>query len=429
MAPKLNPYLHYRNYVVHRFLTRFPIESDVFMKKAIIILIVVFFSSCSNTNKNEIYSRPDLLDSIDYIFETDVNPNFMISGNSFCKSDDAYYCVTPYEYGYRIISYNIETSKSSILCSKHECMHIDETCNAFSYPTVSGMSIYENKLIWVATDPEHLDKVNIFSLNLDGTERKVIKTLSSRILDDLNDSVYVKVHRGYMYFGGVCINDDGISVKIIAEELSKNGKSMNLLSMSNVQGYPILDVQILENKIYASVSIANIDDHGKFSYDYELYSWETEQYNMETLYSGYSPIFIWDTWIVPNDVVYLSGFNHDNSVRPNVVYKYNFTSNKFEFLFDYSNDKEEYSYPYFADNKVIATTTDKSWISIKDFDGNTLNQNNYKKIENEIVEEQGWLSRAFVGADDDYIYYNYCTGAYYVALPISNSKPAIIWRI
>lgn len=89
------------------------------------------------------------------------------------------------------------------LCSKPECSHTDDTCNAYlaSSGQVYGLRIYDGKLYWLAYEDHY---VQLMRMNFDGTGHEVVTSLdldASQKINALNGTTWF-IHRGYIYIGG-----------------------------------------------------------------------------------------------------------------------------------------------------------------------------------------------------------------------------------
>ncbi len=120
--------------------------------------------------------------------------------NTVCETDDGYYILEGGSDAYFI---DKATHKISLLCTKPECAHNDDTCNAQIYGGVlweSGGRLYYTNSTLLEEHGRLVDHgERIYSTALDGTDRRVVQDLE---FEPSGSSTYVDpiLHRGYVYF-------------------------------------------------------------------------------------------------------------------------------------------------------------------------------------------------------------------------------------
>lgn len=125
--------------------------------------------------------------------------------------------------------WNFKDDISVPLCNKANCMHADETCNAwFHDPDVATLQRYGNKLyLWCG-----FRSFSLYSENLDGTGREKVCTFSSD--DKIPQWISSAVFAGKYCYLNVSFGQDraGSDVKGLYQVDSKTGKA-KLIRMNN----------------------------------------------------------------------------------------------------------------------------------------------------------------------------------------------------
>lgn len=400
--------------------------------KRIVLVITIFCILLTSCQSSDASNERDgvFFDTDVYNGSYDSDPNFMIPGTQFCETDDAYYGIVLDDTYYKIESYDKASGQRGYLCGNSNCKHNDETCDAIIFPTISGISVYDDRIYWAEQSRIDDSMINIVSKNLDGTDYKICRTLSREKLDALVRDFCIKVHRGDMYFSGVSykVTDESVSnTVIVTAESLFDDESITVIENDYGNLYPTVNVQMIGNNMYIVISTTDISDASSYKYTLEVYLWNKPTQKLKRLYKGDSPVTVWHSWIVPEVGVYFSGINHKLNDVPTNVYKLDFSNKKIQFLFDYSELSEEYAFPFFADNMVVASTPDANWCCVKDFEGNLIMNKELRNVEDYVLEKEQRIGRTFLGADENCIYFSYCENKYYAAFPLDDKKGEILW--
>ncbi len=213
-----------------------------------------------------------------------------------------------------------------------------------------------------------------------------------------------------------------------AESPLDDGESITVIEKDYGNLYPTVNIQMIGTNIYIVISTTDISDESSYKYNLEVYSWNNTTQKLKRLYKGESNVTIWHSWVIPGTGVYFSGINHKMNDVPTLVYKLDFSTKKIQFLFDYSEQSEEYAFPFFADNMVVASTPEASRCCVKDFEGNVIINKELNNIEDYVRENEQSIGRAFLGADKYCLYFSYCENTYYAAFPLSDKEGEILWE-
>lgn len=118
-----------------------------------------------------------------------------------CEARHGYY------FQYDAFAYYIdrETKSAAILCSKPECTHQDDTCNAWIFCSSlshSNGALYYTNNDYVLKNGSYRDcGTLLYSMEPDGTKHHAIQALE--VTPGANDSGYISspiIHKGYVYF-------------------------------------------------------------------------------------------------------------------------------------------------------------------------------------------------------------------------------------
>lgn len=287
--------------------------------------------------------------------------------------------------------------------------------------------MYDGKLYWAARPSDNSRKVNIYSEQLDGTGRRIVKELPSDILD-FNADFYVQFHRGYACFAG--ITDKVIHgvpscrVTIKAEELSADGASITVFEKDFSAAVCTFRMQLIGSRIYYMVSTAERSAEDAFSFvdcRVRVCFWDMVSHETETVFDGNTPIAAREIWIVPDEGMYMTGIDGSGE-----IHRLDFRTGETEFLFDFREEGRECSYPYFGENLVVAMS--KGYIMAKDFEGNTVFSRDVSETEKLFQEGNNMgISRMYAASDDEYIYVSYNTMRSYAAYPLDGSEAKVLW--
>ena len=117
-----------------------------------------------------------------------------------CQTEDGYYILYGGSHAYFI---DKETYQIALLCTKPECAHNDDTCNAEIYGGVlwetGGRLYYTNSTLLEERGKLVDHGERIYSVALDGTGQRVVQELE---FEPSGSSTHVDpiLHRGYVYF-------------------------------------------------------------------------------------------------------------------------------------------------------------------------------------------------------------------------------------
>lgn len=155
------------------------------------------------------YLADTKFDTDEFLPDYDVDISFLhlqsTTYKGICTTEDTIYFFTqPAANASCFLHFtDIASGVTMPLCSKPECTHKDNACNAYlaGGMDVYGLRIYEGKIYWMACEDYGL---KLMRMNVDGTDREVMFALdynTYKELTRLGTPTWV-IHRGYIYIAG-----------------------------------------------------------------------------------------------------------------------------------------------------------------------------------------------------------------------------------
>lgn len=151
--------------------------------------------------------------SLDYQFDTDFQSSFQWTDAT--RNETGYYFLKDapgLEDGLRLCYFDEAAGRYIILCSKPDCAHTDDSCNAYLETNpykgtdiflASYIQYYEGGVYVAARGTEGY--VNLYRIAADGSTRDKVMPLFKQLEDKTSAGLefrypYVCIHRGYVYF-------------------------------------------------------------------------------------------------------------------------------------------------------------------------------------------------------------------------------------
>ena len=151
-----------------------------------IFLFIVMNGGCGS----EALSK-NLLRSQSFLEEYDVQPEYVMSENTFYNDHSVYYtCMNDWLY-----YYDTKTGSSGKVCGKAECNHDTDSCNAYLGELVSGIQVYDGKLYWTSG-------IVLYRSDLNGENRETYRVLEG---SDATMNYRFYIHRGSVYVSFITI--------------------------------------------------------------------------------------------------------------------------------------------------------------------------------------------------------------------------------
>jgi len=315
------------------------------MKKvAVFLLLLLLTASCKNASTVNTSGE-------DYVFGMDFQKNFHSGhgGITACESESGFLFIKNF------FLYYIEKSsmQTTIVCTKLECLHNDNKCNAF-VPS-DQLTYYDNKLYYL----EYGSSGNIIiSMDLDGSNRK---NLFSYINE--RSSYDYLIHRGYAYF----VED----LCLYSVQLNNTNRRAKVYEFSDSYYF-----NLWGDGDYVFICAENLNFSEEF-YRYDLSSakcekvWSVNSINEDWMTKGK----LVNGWYISNGVIYyyLSG---------NGIWKHDFDSQEYSKIADISDPSQcgHDGYASFDENGIYIDSS------------SSLNQQDPSKYAIHIYDYQGVLT-------------------------------------
>ncbi len=165
----------------------------------ILLICVLFLSSCDNNDKSE-DSDGDILtydlNTDEYLEEMD-DQNYFLDVHRVCKSDKGYY----FSLGPFLYFFDNKIKETIKVCGLPNCKHENEYCNAyFNQVIYNTYSIwyYNGKLYMNGREENDRYSHYLYEISDDGSERKQLCFLY-KSEEDFTDFSLI-LHRGYAYY-------------------------------------------------------------------------------------------------------------------------------------------------------------------------------------------------------------------------------------
>lgn len=173
-----------------------------------ILCVILTLCSCQSKDTKEGYienyeeliqvSKDIDFGDTSYNMETDSQNYFNFDSGSYAATADGYYTF----WDSKIYFIDRETFKCLPLCSKTDCLHDDEQCDAYLDVTVSKIKYYDGSLYTVLhsfnESSENLREYSLYRISLDGSRREKVFVMYSTT--ERSTVPGFIIHRGYVYY-------------------------------------------------------------------------------------------------------------------------------------------------------------------------------------------------------------------------------------
>ena len=359
------------------------------------------------------YLADKKFDTDEFLPDYDADPSFnhkWSDGFELCRTEDTIYSFYDGVGVKRImITYTDKaTGISGPLCGRPECLHEDETCNAYVHDYFYGYSFslctYGGKLYWIDGGSE------IVRTNLDGTDRETVCRVWAPEYE-INYHSTVLFHRGYVYYA--------TAQKKIVNGEEKAAVAVKAQPLDGGEGFVVW-----EKTVDGSAS-AGIRCHIKFvgnilyimltDYDYiELCRWDSKTRQGEFLYSEAEPdgiLYSGDSFLpVSGDGIYFAGEGRDRTEDGYYVqyaYKYSFADGEIKTVMTFNEEEDRvlrtaFYALYFTKDYIVAVHI--AWLDDENFQ-RTIHLYDYDRNPVLTKDIGRYGVHQFLGADGDYIYF------------------------
>ena len=161
------------------------------MRRAVLFLVFLFIVMNGGCSLGSEAFPQNLLRSQSFLEEYDVQPEYVMSENTFYNDHSVYYtCMNDWLY-----YYDTKTGSGGKVCGKAECNHDTDSCNAYLGEIVSGIQVYDGKLYWTSG-------IVLYRSDLNGENRETYRVLEG---SDATMNYRFYIHRGSVYVSFIAI--------------------------------------------------------------------------------------------------------------------------------------------------------------------------------------------------------------------------------
>ena len=388
------------------------------MKKALAVMLtaLMFLTSCSNADGKD---NDNVQKKRDY-----VQGSLGLTASSAITDDTVYF--KPFQSSKSIKYADIEAGIGGVLCGKPECTHTDSSCNAYTSYAVPGLSDYDRALYW--TTSEGFDYY-ICKENYDGTDRVVVRELDSQTMQTLNTNSLSFAHRGYMFYCSGTFTIENGETKYISQVFA--------YSLEGDDDCIKIYEKYVPNTYYTSVRMRAYNDalyimnrSGDVTGDkpcLELYKWNINTHDIETLYTGEVPFSAWEFYIIDDGILI-------SESTGGKIYFYSFEEQTISDYLDFNGESEDFDYISISNGFFIGQIPDDDketvMIRVIDITGKLILDSAFSV---DFIDKEQWthMSITLCGADENYVYNLYSgsqgSDEYLVAIPLDGSDVRVLY--
>ena len=362
-------------------------------------------------------------------YEAEVSDNtFCFPSSRICETEEAYYGVGSGEIQY--IQFMDKKSRvSGVLCGKSECEHNDAECNAYVGIDARGFCVYNERIYWVGDQPTDngLDSA-IWSIDLDGNNRRRIKTVDVALQNETSGNSIVHVYQNMLFMAGTSgdISEGEPKQKAViqATRLDSSEEWLEILEVETSGGIN-LDVKTAHNALYIMVCLFEED-----GIRLDIYRWSIEENELTLLFTednlstGFKNIWV-------TDRIYLSSISvsDQENNRKIGLYQYSLETSTLEPCFELED--LNYQWVQVADQVFLTAAWDEEMhmtLYAKDFSGNEICQ---KAFDVAGIEDAESYARLFLGGNREHIFYTLYNKPlqYTIEMPLEDTTlGSILWE-
>ena len=272
-----------------------------------------------------------------------------------------------------------------------------------------------------------LDRSNfyIFRENYDGTDLTIIRDVDTQTMNNLNSNPLSFAHRGYMFY---CSNpltvengETKIGAQVFAYSLDGNDDIIRIFEKYVPETYyTSVRMRAYNDDLY----IMNLsrDTSGDDNPCLELYKWNINTHNIETLYDEETLFSAYEFYIT-DDGILISG-------RDGKIYFYSFEQKNISVYLDFNGETGVYEYVSISNGFFIGQITDEYGvmaIRVMDITGKMVLDSVFSV--DFLGKDIGM--RTLCGIDDNYVYdlYSGSPGSdeYLIAIPLDGSDVRVLY--
>ena len=320
--------------------------------------------------------------------------------------------------GHMIYYVDKATGISGPLCGKPQCPHNGETCNAYLADFTARMFVDGGRLYTVSdyADPWSGKGIPVYSMALDGTDRRTEAYLDSSYLPESLEWPYFLLHDGVMYYGGegrlIENGEEKCYNHICAFPMDGKTEPYDILWEEVPADSMDFSMQFYGDKLYFITDEFNGETNSLR--DFRLRCYDVRSGEMQTLYEDLaSPLSKATELWVTEDGVYFDRRVNDPVVDVRIFF-YDFQTRTCEYQFSSGIEGPRVG---LADDLVTGVGTKYNEngafdlrVVLKDLTGSVLVDDTYTLQLDPQYWDQYW-GIDFLGRDETQAYYGLAGGA------------------
>ena len=351
----------------------------------------------------------------------DADRRFSQIGVTICATENSVYFNM---LGDQLIRYADKATGICLpLCGKPECTHNNDNCNAYLYSvSIYGLSCYNDRLYWIDVNPKNWLEECIYSMAYDGTDRR-----TERSLGVAGGFLEAQFHRGYLYVSyrtqEVVNAEAKDTLHVVAYRLGSDEGPVEILNEEVRNLSQQIRIQAFGDIVYIALK-ANEDGS-----DIELYRWDTQIGELETLFCGDIPFF-WrkEFWATEEGIMLYGNVPTGPEGNPWASQEYNI------YRFSFESGEIEQVYQFWEGENVNIFASDGVFVGnmlteakgnrflVKDFAGRTVLDTTFEDID--WYDSPGLMSG--IGMDESYLYFTKYSKLF-IAVSRDGSEIRLLW--
>lgn len=351
------------------------------------------------------YLADPMFDTEEYLPDYDADPSYIHTQSTIypvCSTETTIYSYpkVSLDNGNAVLFTDKETGISMPLCGKPECLHNDESCNAYALDAM-GLTVYDGRLYWYDRND-----YAIYRIKLDGTGRETVCRTARDCLDPSGTNPCAMFHRGYFYFGiseHVVIGGQPMEQYRVSVQPLDGGEPFVLLDRS-MEGSGTCLMEPVGNDMYLFINGYTLDDSGELDTNiFEVYCWSSETRKARqvlAIHEDADGVSYFDRshGVVPGDGIYYA--TCDDKGRQ-TVYRYSFETGETATVLQFDMESGFSYNPYFTREHIAVP------MAVPRDDGGSGHRVRLYDYSGELkadLDMGDYYFALFLGEDGDHIY-------------------------
>jgi len=312
------------------------------------------------------------------------------------------------------------------LCSKADCLHDNESCQAFFEDSIYCLSAHGDELFWLGRTK--YGEYRLYSCQADGSARKEYPIENSERMESLTVDTKAFIHRGYVYFQGmqnVVQEGEPASESYLFRCPLTGGRAEVVLY--EPYNDTLLTVQAVGDSLFIVRSkTQSLDlETETFVEEVIISQLDCKSLKESILFQEICNFAVNNIWVTETGI-FLSTVD---SAR---LHWFDFATGKISIPFVLDPEDIFVKQIYFGENRIIAIQHNKDFFAlmVRDFEGNILLYRNYEVKSLEAVRGKYFLHFQGIDQNNIFIYSDELSSPRQESLlcfPLDGSDPLELW--